>query len=225
MSNMFKKALELFVEFEPGSDHPAHSTGGDDPLPLQEKNKKPSFATPVNGRAFINLNELGKFEKHFEELFNEANFPGPDYYEFWKMMEKLETVVPDEIVRMMAVYSTLQIQGLSKEALINSAEKYRHIVDNDKQEFQQAVNTKVAGEIEGRKNSINELEKKNDANNQLTQKLLKEINENQQKINALEKELTDEEAKVSSNKSGYNLACDAMLAKLSDDIQKIKSHL
>jgi uncharacterized protein YlxW (UPF0749 family) len=158
-------------------------------------------------------------------LFDKANLPGPDYYEFWKMMETLEAAVPDETVRMTAVFSTLKIQGLNKEMLISSAEKYLKVIDKDKLEFQNAVNTKVLGEIEGRKSSVEELEKKNKSNAEMIQNLTKEINDNQQKITALKKEVIDEEAKINSNKNGYNIACDAMLAKLSTDIQKIKTSL
>lgn len=229
MSNMFKKALGLFVEFEPEAPKPVDSSWGDDGLPLQVKPTKnfTSHSTTTTGLAkgLINQNDLDKFEKHFEELFNKVNLPGPDYYEFWKMMETLEAAVPDETVRMNAVFSTLKIQGLSKEMLISSAEKYLHVVDKDKQEFENAVNTKVLGEIESRKSSVEELEKKNKADDELIQKLTKEINDNLQKIIALKKEVIDEEAKINSNKNGYNIACDAMMAKLGSDIQKIKTTL
>jgi DNA repair ATPase RecN len=126
---------------------------------------------------------------------------------------------------MTAVFATLKIQGLSKEMLISSAEKYLQVVDKDKLEFQNAVNTKVLGEIEGRKSTVDELEKKNNSNTEMIQQLTKEINDNLQKITALKKEVIDEEAKINSNQNGYNIACDAMLAKLSTDIQKIKSTL
>ncbi len=226
MSNMFKKALSLFVEFDPEQPKPANSSWGDDGLPLQVKpDKKTTNTAATAAIGFINQNDLDKFEKHFEELFDKVNMQGPDYYEFWKMMETLEAAVPDETVRMTAVFSTLKIQGLSKDMLINSAEKYMQVVDKDKQEFQNAVNTKVLGEIESRKSSVEALEKKNKADHEMILKLTKEINDNQQKITSLKKEVIDEEAKINSNKNGYNIACDAMLAKLSGDMQKIKTTL
>jgi hypothetical protein len=218
---MFKKALGLFVEFEPEDPKPATtSSWSDDGLPMQVKPSKKTANTN-----FISQTDLDKFDKHFEELFDKVNLPGPDYYEFWKMMEALEAAVPDENVRMSAVFSTLKIQGLSKETLISSAEKYLQVLDKDKLEFQNAVNTKVLGEIEGRKSSVEELEKKNASNNEMIQQLTKEINDNLQKITALKKEVIDEEAKINSNTNGYHIACDAMVAKLASDIQKIKTTL
>lgn len=223
MSNMFKKALGLFVEFEPEAPKPANSSWSEDGLPLQVKSSHKNL--PGAASASVSQGDMDKFEKHFEELFDRANLPGPDYYEFWKMMETLEAAVPDETVRMAAVFATLKVQGLNKETLISSAEKYLQIIDKDKLEFQNAVNTKVLGEIEGRKTTVDELEKRNKTVNEMIQNLTKEISDNLQKITALKKEVVDEEAKISSNQNGYNIACDAMAVKLSSDIQKIKSNL
>lgn len=224
MSNMLRKAFGLFVEFGPEETKPDASFNNNDALPLQitsTRTHQPATPTPVN----LNESDLQKFERHFDELFDKANLPGPDYYEYYKMMETLEAAVPDENVRMAAVYSTLKIQGMSKEMLISSAEKYKQVVGKDKQDFQKAVNTKVLGEIEGRKTSIGELEKRNKVNAEMIQNLTKEISESQGKITALKKEITDAETKIDNNQHGYNVACDAMLAKLGSDIEKIKSTL
>jgi hypothetical protein len=234
--SIFKKALGLFVEFEPEEPKASNpnSSWSEDGLPIQVKPKARTTSSydnsnlPANAivsRATLSQGDIDKFEKHFEDLFNNVNLPGPDYYEFWKMMETLEAAVPDEAVRMNAVFSTLKVQGLTKETLVSSAEKYLQVVDKDKLEFQSAVGSKVMGEIEGRKNSITALEEKNKQNAELIQKITAEINDNTQKITSLKKEVIDEEAKINNNTNGYNIACDAMLAKLSSDIQKIKTSL
>ncbi len=228
MSSIFKKALGLFVEFEPEEPKPTNtnSSWSEDGLPIQVRPAKSNFSKPTAIKAgHVTQADIDKFENHFEQLFDNANLPGPDYYEFWKMMETLEAAVPDEAVRMNAVFSTLKIQGLSKETLLNSAEQYLKILDKDKLEFQNAVNTKVLGEIEGRKTAVQALDKKNQENAALIQKLTAEINENTQKMTALKKEIVDEEAKINGNTNGYNVACDAMMAKLGSDIQQIKTSL
>jgi hypothetical protein len=234
MSSIFKKALGLFVEFEPEEPKASNpnSSWSEDGLPIQVKPKARQVSTadnshlPANASAYtLSQGDIDKFDKHFSDLFDKVNLPGPDYYEFWKMMETLEAAVPDETVRMNAVFSTLKVQGLSKETLVGSAEKYLAVVDKDKLEFQNAVNTKVLGEIEGRKTTVDELEKKNQQNAEMIQKLTQEISDNNQKITTLKKEVIDEEAKINGNTNGYNIACDAMLAQISSDIQKIKTSL
>jgi hypothetical protein len=233
MSNIFKKALGLFVEFEPEEKKPG--SWGEDGLPLQvkpkssyqEKSVDPSVPASAYTTAPVTLSksDADKFEKHFSDLFDKANLPGPDYYEFWKMMETLEAAVPDDKTRMTAVYASLQVQGLSKEKLLESAAQYQKIIEKDRAEFQNAVHSKTLGEIEGRKTAVDELEKKNASNAAMIQQLTKEIEENNAKALALKKEVIDEEAKLNNNKNGYNIACDAMAAMLNSDIQKINTHL
>lgn len=220
MSGIFKKALGLFVEFD---EEPAHadSKSSDHPIPqTQTKNE-----TVSNYKPSFNQGEIEKFEKHFEQLFNKANLPGPDYFEFWKMMETLEAHIPDEKVRISAVFSSLSIQGLTKEILVQSIAHYKTVIEKDKSEFEKAVAEKSKTELEARKNTVIDLDKKIVNNSNQIHALTNEISEAQAKIAILKKELQEIEGKLISSKGNYNTACDAMLNKLTLDIQKIQSTL
>ncbi len=217
MSSFLKKALGVFVEFEQGEEKLRQSTGEE--LPLKADAGKTITTRTLSGEG------TGKFEKHFHALFERANLPGPDYFEFWKMMETLSTHVPDEKARMAVVYATLAVQGLSKEKLVGSAEQYSRIIETDKQEFLNAVNTKLHSEIQGRKQTVIELEKKNAENAELIRKLTEEITGNQNKIKSFRREIGDEESRLNENTNGYKFACDAMMARIGNDIQKIQTNL
>lgn len=217
MSNFLKKALNVFVEFE------------NKERDLREQATEDLSLRITAGRAVVgeslNDEEIDKFEKHFHALFEKANLPGPDYFEFWKMMETLESHVPDERTRMAAVFATLAVQGLSKEKLADSAEQYRKIVESDKKGFMDAVSTKLQAEIEDRKQAVAAWEKKNAENAELVRKLTEEITANQNKIKSVNQEIGETESRILSNKKGYNTACDAMMAKIVSDIQKIQTKL
>ena len=218
MASFFKKALGLFVEFEEGSDHasePKQSASG----------YIPSMGAAPETKMFMSQSDLDKFEKHFEKLFDQANLPGPDYFEFWKMMETLEAHIPDEKARISAVFASLSIQGLTKQKLVESAAHYQGMIQKDKTEFERAFSMKVNTELEGRKKNITDLEKKIAANSEMIQKLTKEITEAQGAIATLKSEMVQEEHKLVSNKGGYNIACDAMLKHITEDIQKIQTIL
>jgi hypothetical protein len=217
MSNFLKKALGVFVEFDEEERDLRQQTG-------EAIHAKMSVSKPVDGGK-LNDEEIDKFEKHFHTLFENANLPGPDYFEFWKMMETLETHVPDESTRIAAVFATLAVQGLSKEKLVDSAGQYNKIIENDKQEFLKVVNTRLEDQIHGKKQTVIELEKKNAENAELIQKLTKEISVNQNEIHLLKQQINEEEQRIGENRNGYNIACDAMMAKIVSDIQKIKTHI
>jgi hypothetical protein len=214
MAGLFKKAMGLFVEFEEDPQKPTSSSPGTSATPSR-----------VSPQQVFNAEEYDKFEKHFEKLFDQANLPGPDYYEFMKMMETLEAHIKDEKARISATYSSLAIQGLTKERLIETASKYKEIINHDKSHFEKIANDKAEKEIGQKKKDLIGLEETIKKNSELIQKLTKEITESQIAMGNLKATITDEENKLTKNKQGYLLACEAMMQKISEDISKIQTTL
>jgi hypothetical protein len=217
MAGLFKKALGLFVEFEEESA----SQG----TPQQSSPRISTAATPgkVPANHTFDAGEIDKFEKHFEKMFDQANLPGPDYYEFWKTMETLEAHIPDEKARISATYASLSIQGLTKEKLVETASKYKELIQVDKANFEKVVNEKSEKEVGHKKKEVLTLEEKIAQHSAMIQKLTKEISESQQIISKLKGEITEEENKLNKNKNGYYVACEAMINKITTDVQKIQS--
>ena len=215
MAGLFKKALSVFVEFDEDSSKPAE--------PTFSKPQASSSSKVESSKASLNSEEIEKFEKHFDNLMNEANLPGPDYFEFCKMMEALEAAVPDEKARYAAVFASLSAQGLSKEKLINSAAKYKMVIQDDKTKFEQAVNDKLKGEVDSRKIEVSNLQNKIVQNTEAIKKLTQEITDSQGKIQSLSAEITEKESKIKTNIDGYSIASSAMLNKINVDIQKIET--
>jgi len=215
MAGLFKKALSVFVEFDEDSNKPTDQT--------LSKPQTGSAPKSESSKSSLNKDEIEKFEKHFDSLMNEANLPGPDYFEFCKMMEALEAAVPDEKARYAAVFASLTAQGLSKEKLINSAAKYKMVIQDDKTKFEQAVNDKLKGEVDSRKIEVSNLQNKIVQNTEAIKKLTQEITDSQGKIQSLNVEITEKESKIKTNIDGYSIASNAMLNKINVDIQKIET--
>ena len=220
MANFLKKALGVFVEFDEEQQNvstpkPVATTSG---TPIQTPSS-------YNAKPFLNDADIERFGKHFDALFDKANLPGPDYFEFCKMMETLEVHIHDEKARMSAVYATLAIQGMTKQALIESATQYKVIVDKDKTEFDSAVSEKSTKEIESRKHVVADLEKSILKNSELIQSLTKDITTAQTKIGTVKNEIMEEQNKITAKTGGYKIAYDAMLNKILSDIQKLQTTL
>ncbi|MES2690288.1 MAG: hypothetical protein V4658_07785 [Bacteroidota bacterium] len=215
MAGFFKKALNVFVEFD------------DD----QQTSNKPSFSTQSPNPSFnvprtpLNQEEADKFEKYFENLFDKTNLPGPDYFEFYKTMETLENHIPDEKARFAATFASLAIQGLTKKTLIDTANKYKEVVELDHVNFENAVDGKIKSELGERQSKIKSLEQKITANSEQIQKLTKEISDSQILVGQIRNEVLEHENKLSRNKHGYQIASQAVLSKIATDIQKIQSIL
>jgi len=214
MASFFKKALGVFVEFDDE----------------QKTNTNPNFTPSTQVLGEISNNpahheEAQKFEKYFDNLFDQANMPGPDYFEFYKMMETLEVHIHDEKARLSATFASLSIQGLTKQTLLDTANKYKVIIEKDKLDFDRAFREKLKAEVGKRQQDLESLQKKISDNSELIQKLTKEITESQILIGKLKSEVTEQEQKLTQNSNGYQVASLAIINKISTDIQKIQSSL
>ena len=216
MAGIFKKAMSLFVEFEEDPNKSA-----------PEISSVPASTTPRNHAPVKTLNaeDFDKFEKHFERMFDQANLPGPDYYEFWKMTETLEAHIKDERARLSATYASLAIQGLTKEKLVESANKYKELIQQDKSQFEKVANEKSEKDIGNKRKELQQLEESIVKHSEMIQKLTKEISDSQVAMGKLKANIAEEEGKLASNKQGYNMACEAMMKKITDDITKIQTTL
>ena len=101
MANFGKKILSAFVEVRDEENPAATST-----VPQQHKS---SFLAPVPAPGVSE-----KFTHYFDKLFAEANLPGPDYYEFAKMIQAM-TAIADEKARFSAAFAGLSAQGLGQK--------------------------------------------------------------------------------------------------------------
>lgn len=216
INTFLRKAISLFVVLEEEQKTQALNT----PTPTAAETGRAN--PPV---APVPEADISKFEKHFSELFEKANFPGPDYFEFWKMMDSLERHIPDERARMKAVFDALRIQGMTKGILLQTAEQYRNIVVGDKSNFEATVREKVKSEVQGREATIRELEKSKMEKEQAIARLQEEIAAATQQIQALQQEIAVAQSKIESAQSGYITACSAMIAKIEQDIKAFEENI
>jgi hypothetical protein len=212
MAGIFKKAMGLFVEFEEDPGKSAPQTTSSTPTPR--------VSSP---QQVLNAEEFDKFEKHFEKIFEQANLPGPDYYEFFKMMETLEAHIKDEKARISATFASLTIQGMTKEKLVETANKYKELINQDKLTFEKVANDKSEKEIGQKRKDLQQMEETLVRHSEMIQKLTKEITETQISMGRLKSTITEEEQKLAKNKQGYLMACEAMMRKITDDITKIQT--
>ncbi|RYD98179.1 MAG: hypothetical protein EOP50_05165, partial [Sphingobacteriales bacterium] len=69
---------------------------------LPEDERQPvAPVTNVDAQPHIDASEQDKFRAHFARLLEEANLPGPDYYEFVRMISAMH-MLPEERSRFQA---------------------------------------------------------------------------------------------------------------------------
>jgi DNA repair exonuclease SbcCD ATPase subunit len=205
MSSFGKKFLSAFVEVADDKKS--------EPTTVEALVAKP----PIVAHRQATAEDNSKFTEYFNKLFAEANLPGPDYYEFSKMTEAMQGIL-DEKARYCAAYAGLQVQGLDKQKLLQSVQKYQQLLDADAIAFNNTVNAALQEKVTAKKETIE------NAKNEM-QQLSQQILQLQQQITTLTDEIAENEAKLESSKSGYIGTLESFHQKLATDIEKIKQYI
>lgn len=174
-------------------------------------------ATTLRGNGQPYPTDTSKFRQHFDHLFNEANIPGPDYYEFSKMIEAMAGI-PDERARYTAAFAGLAVQGLDKQKLLATATEYLQLLEKDAVSFNQTLDRTRQEKVNGKKEEIEEKSKR-------IQLLSQEITDLHNAIAAMQNEIRENEVKIDNNSTGYQTELDGLKGRILADIDKIKEHI
>lgn len=179
--------------------------------------KKQDYPQPASTvkATYAGTNE--KFRQYFDKLFKDANLPGPDYFEFSKMIEAMQGI-DDEKARYSAAYAGLSVQGLDKNKLLNAAKQYLQVLETDANNFTNTVDAALKEKVQGKLQEIEACTKRIEV-------LSREINDLQQKITQLQLEVKENEEKIESNSGAYLKESEGLKNKMQEDVEKIKQYL
>jgi hypothetical protein len=204
MASIGKKILSAFVEVEDEKREPARAAGA----------QAASAAEPAPVRAVTGDN---RFIDYFDKLFSEANIPGPDYYEFAKMIAAMQ-VIADERSRYTAAFAGLQVQGLDKEKLLATAGEYLQVLTADADRFGKTVEAALQEKVHSRSAEAEEKERR-------IQALSKEVLELQAQITAMQKEIGEAKEKLEVNGNAYAFESERRRQQIQTDIGKINNYI
>lgn len=169
----------------------------------------------------VSSGDLEMFNKHFDEIFEKANLPGPDYFEFSKMCQVMNQL-PDDL-KFQTAFGGLQVQGLTKEKLLESANIYISVIDEDASKFNTAIDQKIVAEVQRKRTEAQDKRKAIQEREEMIRKIQEEIAKFTLDITNLENEANDQELKANQKAITYKSACDSRKSLITSDIQKISS--
>jgi hypothetical protein len=212
MARIGKRILSAFIEV---TDNKKGSAPDRDNGPATDGSEtRSSNGSPVEGSP---LQADARFTDYFDKLFSEGNIPGPDYYEFSKMIGAMQAI-PDEQSRFYAAYAGLHVQGLEKEKLLSTAAEYLHILSADASHFQATVDNALQEKVHGKAAAAEE-------KSQRIRSLSQEIIGLQQQIAALQAEILEDKGKIEASSTGYSAESQRRKTRIQDDIEKIRHYI
>lgn len=210
MSGLGKKILGAFVELNDDKEDKEEAEAAMvNPTPVTE----PSFNTP----ATPSVSSSDKFRNYFDKLFQDSNIPGPDYFEFSKMVEAM-SAIPDEKTKYLTAFAGLSIQGLDKKKLLDTANHYLALIDADAKTFHSMVAKALQEKVTAKKKEMDDKTKR-------IQDLNKEIAELSNGLQAISNEVKENEEKINANAANYQHEMVQIKERISQDAQKINQYI
>ena len=208
MASFGKKILSAFVEMEDQKKKPQ-----DDAAPAANE----SAHIPARTSAGTTGQPDQRFTEYFDKLFSEANIPGPDYYEFSRMITAMQSI-PDERARYAAAFAGLQVQGLDKAKLVSTADEYLRVLAADADRFGKTLDAALQEKVHSRTAEAEEKSKR-------IQTLSQEILELQSQIGAMQNEIRDAKSKLDTNSSAYAAESERRRQQIQSDLTKIENYI
>ena len=212
MASIGKKILSAFVEVGDEKRAPARAAGAESAGAAESAAADAAPASPARAASGDR-----RFPDYFDALFSDANIPGPDYYEFARMITAMRAIA-DERSRYAAAFAGLQVQGLDKDKLLATAGEYLRVLTADADRFGKTVEAALQEKVHSRSAEAEEKGRR-------IQALSQEMLELQAQINAMQKEIGEAKEKLEANSNAYAFESERRKRQIQTDIGKINNYI
>ena len=180
---------------------------------------KTDSPTIVPGKGAFNKQIFNSLTKAIAD----ANLPGEDYLEFMDALMAMKNIPLEQKVKMQTVLATLSTKGLTAQKVIESADYYLKVLENEKDKFKQAMISQTKGKVGEKHKQIKDLEEGNIKKSEQIKILTEEITKNQKKSEELKKSIQHADAKIKSTENNFNITYTHVENQILDNIELIKN--
>lgn len=216
-----KKILSFFIK---DADEVAAKPSVAGPAPEPSK-PAPAPATVTNAAGTGQIDK--KFVEHFVNLLEKANLPGPDYFEYKQALQSMEGLGLGEEKQFQAAWASFKAMGGAKDTAIlkTSAEQYLGILVKDRESFLKDVEKAIKDRVGALQDEHKKLEDANAAYAQQIIELQKKIDENKNRLGQISGEVSDQTAKINTNKDSFEVTYLSFVDQINADLSKINQYL
>lgn len=196
------------------------------PLNFQQPASLNTLATPSQfATATVSAAEKNEFAEFLNSVYQQGNFPGPDYQEFTDAIKTMDAQPIPENVKFTAIFAGFQVQNVTKARLIETGNKYIEMINEQVSGFNGEIEKTLTTEVAEKQNSASKIAKENDEIEKQMVALTEKKNRNAEAIQKLNAEVNEQTTSLSVKKSSFKMAADEFIAIVQSNIQKIKTYL
>ncbi len=165
-------------------------------------------------------------QKIFESLtqaIQKADLPGEDYLEFMNALQAMKNIDLDEKIKMQTVLATLSTKGLTIQKIIESADYYLKVLQNEKDKFKIVINKQTETKIGGKNKKIKDLEAENQKKADMIKQLTEEINKNRTEIQKIKKNIETADVKIKTAENDFNVTYDYVANQIKEKVKQLQT--
>ncbi len=196
----------------------------------EAKKTETSIGTPIKTSLNHTENDTPAKGEINKQIFNsltkaisDANLPGEDYLEFISALQAMKGIDLQESVKMQTVLATLSTKGLTVQKIVESADYYLKVLENEKDKFKQAMAQQTTGKIDSKHKQIKSLEEENHKMAEQIKALTDKINDNSEQVEKIKQDIADSDAKIKKTENDFNVTYDYVANQIVDKVEKIKN--
>jgi hypothetical protein len=222
----FKKIKNLFV-VEEGTEQSQDKIKKEEVSTSKEKDTSKENTTnnlPSNIPQSVSSGVLD--QKIFDSLIKvleKNNMPGEDYMEFIEALQNMKNIPLEETVKMQTVLATLSTKGLTKQKILESADFYIKVLEDEKKKFNEALKQETVKQVESKQKEIKSLEEQNKSKSEQIAQLTTEINQNQQQITKTKSLAEEASLKIKSTENNFIYTYEAVVSQIRTNVSKINT--
>ncbi len=153
------------------------------------------------------------------------NLDGFDYLEFKHSLQSLSNLPMDEATKYQSAFKIASTMGLTLEKLLQSAEHYKGVLNNEKEKFRAQLEKRVNESIYSRDKERQQLETSIQQKQARIKALQEEISQHKEALGNVEGQVEEAVEKVETTKNSFILTFSNLMEQLEGDIQKISQYL
>jgi hypothetical protein len=183
---------------------------------------------PVNQTNQANFQTVGvdqNLVQKLQEIFDQANQPGPDLHEFITSVKKLEGKPLDERTKFETVFDIQSSSGLTKQRLLDSGKFYIDTFTDVKNEFEKEYQTELQNKVGNLNVQADNLISENGNLQKQIEEINKKISENLTKMQQLRNEASSNENKLMQDKMTFENTYSTFVGNVQKYIDNINLYI
>ena len=166
-----------------------------------------------------------RFLSLLAQIIEKNNQPGFDYFEYRQSLINLAKLNMDEATKYKSAYAAAQAMGVTPVTLVNSAQGYLNLLNQESQKFATAEQNQRNKVIEERKNELSNLNTQIEKKKEMISQMQAEVEHMTKSLESKKNEAAGFAEKLNATKQEFEVAMKSIAGQIAEDIQKMNQYL